>query len=298
MKISAIIVAAFTLYGCGASGAAQNDSADSATGSGNVVVAGASGSGSSGSSGSGSITLPDAGTPASSGCTPKPVGLIRDFRADDGGQYGHADFQSLTLFHTNDYDPKLGYPEQGIVAGELGSDQKPVFSGGTFRTVDSKETFDQWYRDVPDKNMTSEYELPLAPDSVTGHLVYDTSAFFPIDGQGFGDYGPGEDGIVHNFHFTFELHMTFAYQSGDVFRFRGDDDLFVFVNGKLAIDLGGVHAPMEGEVDLDARATELGLVLGGEYSLDVFQAERYTDQSNFRVETSLSFTNCEPIIVR
>ncbi len=287
------------LFGCSASGAAQDDFSGSSAGSGSVIAFGASGYGGTGAGGgTSSITLPDAGARTGAACAPKAVGLVRDFRADDGGQYGHPDFQSLTLFRQTDFDAELGYPEPGIVAAELGSDRKPVFSGGTFRTVESTGSFDAWYRDVADVNMATEYELPLAPDPLSGHLVYDTAAFFPVDQQGFGDYGPDMDGVVHNFHFTFELHMTFAYQSGDIFRFRGDDDLFVFIAGKLVIDLGGVHAPMEGEVDLDARAQELGLVLGGEYPIDIFQAERYTDQSNFRVETSLSFTNCDPIIVR
>lgn len=81
------------------------------------------------------------------------------------------------------------------------------------------------------------------------------------------------------------------------FSFTGDDDLWVFINGKLAIDLGGVHAPMAGEVDLAARAAELGLQPGEEYPIDFFQAERMNSQSNFHVETSLAFTNCDPIIV-
>jgi fibro-slime domain-containing protein len=88
--------------------------------------------------------------------------------------------------------------------------------------------------------------------------------------------------------------MTFKYSPGDVFSFRGDDDLFVFIDKKLVIDLGGAHAPMEASVELDT----LGLEAGKEYPIDFFHAERAASQSNFHIETSLQFTNCKPIIVR
>lgn len=257
---------------------------------------------SSGTGGTPTLMLPGAKDESQGGtnagepeCTPKAIGIVRDFRADDGGQLGHPDFQSKRLFAAEDYDKMLGYPEPGMVEPQLGPDKKPVFTSGVFKTVRSRDTFDQWYRDTEGVNIAMEHELPLANDPTTGTLVYDSSAFFPIDGKGFGNYGPGKDGVPHNFHFTFELHMTFAYVGGELFAFRGDDDLFVFINGRLAIDLGGVHAPMEAAVKLDERAEELGIQPGNEYTLDVFQAERFTDQSNFRLETSLSFTNCKPI---
>jgi fibro-slime domain-containing protein len=72
----------------------------------------------------------------------------------------------------------------------------------------------------------------------------------------------------------------------------GDDDLWVFVNGRLAIDLGGLHPPASSTLDLDAAASALGIVAGQQYSLDLFHAERHTEASNFRVDTTLAFTSC------
>jgi fibro-slime domain-containing protein len=146
---------------------------------------------------------------------------------------------------------------------------------------------------MPGINMTQEFKIPFTIDSNTGNRVYDSAAFFPLDGQLLGN-----EGRNHNFHFTFELHMEFKYSGGERFTFRGDDDVFVFINNNLAIDLGGVHSAERAEILLDERAAALGISPGNVYSIDFFQAERHTTQSSFRIETSLVFSNCKPIIVR
>ena len=59
--------------------------------------------------------------------------------------------------------------------------------------------------------------------------------------------------------------------------------MWVFVNGRLAVDLGGVHGALSGSVSLDAAAAALGLTVGGIYEVALFQAERHTTQSNYRL---------------
>ena len=68
-----------------------------------------------------------------------------------------------------------------------------------------------------------------------------------------------------------------------MFTFRGDDDLWLFVNGQLALDLGGLHPALEGSVVMDS----LGLVPGETYPMDIFHAERRTNASNFRIVTNI-----------
>lgn len=239
----------------------------------------------SGSGGSGGFSLPPPSSSGQGGSgTPstidpdgakcgKLIAVVRDFKAE------HGDFEKSEL-NTGRFD--------GIVRPELGPDGLPVYAPeGPTRSTSGKENFDQWYRDVEGTNMRFEVELPLTRAG-NGVSAYDNSSFFPLDGKGWpGQDLMGADGQMHNFHFTTEIRGKFKYRGGEVFTFRGDDDVFVFVNGKLALDLGGVHGVVEGTIDFDARAAELGLKVGEMYPLDVFHAERHTKRSNFRIQTSI-----------
>lgn len=188
-----------------------------------------------------------------------------------------------------DFEGPIGR-DPGIVADRLGSDGKPVYVGGTEGTTSGRANYDQWYRDTPGVNLGADIELPLEPiDEEASFFVFDDPDFFPIDRSLLGN-----EGRDHNFHFTLEASATFLYQGGEIFRFRGDDDVWVFINRRLAIDLGGVHSRLEATVDLDDAADELGLVLGERYEIHLFFAERHTDQSTFTIETSIADTlRCE-----
>jgi fibro-slime domain-containing protein len=83
---------------------------------------------------------------------------------------------------------------------------------------------------------------------------------------------------------------------GETFTFEGDDDVWVFINEKLAVDLGGLHFPETRSVSLDAQAAMLGIAKGGVYKLDLFHAERHSVQSNFRIDLNFTFESCGYVV--
>ncbi len=168
---------------------------------------------------------------------------------------------------------------------------KSTTTGGSLHTASA---FAQWYRDTPGVNLSKNIPITLVrqPNSNLYSFSDQVDAtyagrggFFPINNDLFGN-SPGQS---KNFGFTFELATSFVYtrNSGQLFTFTGDDDVFVFIDGKLVIDIGGVHSAVSQTIDLDRLNW---LVDGHTYSFKLFFAERHTTQSNVRIDTTITMT--------
>jgi fibro-slime domain-containing protein/LPXTG-motif cell wall-anchored protein len=183
----------------------------------------------------------------------------------------------------------------GLVKSTLGVDGTPDFLSeqGSITAA----SFENWYKyqapsgaNPGNKEITGQ-SLTLSLKAGTTD-VYGFSdvrrtgddGFFPICNLGFGN-----ENRVHNYHFTMKLSTNFTYVAGQKFSFTGDDDVWVFIDKKLVVDLGGVHTSETGSVNLDT----LGLTPGSTYDFDLFFAERHTTDSNFAMETSIKLNPVE-----
>lgn len=161
------------------------------------------------------------------------------------------------------------------------------------------------------------YQGTLLVEEVDGNPL-----FFPVDGDMFTpaselaeakispDYGSDSwltEGVttgtvvMHNFSFTSEVRYWFKYDASLSYTldFMGDDDVWVFINRKLAVDIGGIHATDSGSVTLDASsAAAFGLESGKVYEVELFHAERQKDASTFKLTLSgfsAAASECKPI---
>jgi fibro-slime domain-containing protein len=155
----------------------------------------------------------------------------------------------------------------GVVALASGGD---VLSAGTFA---------EWWRDVLGVNMSTVQSLTLTRDPL-GTYAFINDNYRPLDGQLLGN-----EGDVHNYHFTLEFDADFTYDAtaGQWLEVRCTDDTYVFINGRLVIDLGGLGFNKVQYVDLD----RLGLPDGEPARLQLFHAQRQRGLAIFRVRTNL-----------
>lgn len=220
---------------------------------------------------------------------------------------------------------------QGLVDDSLGEDGLPQFNlfvynpfdtglsaddRVVYQDVDTEFVYEDGYYLLDSDRYAYRYD---AADNTNRIAGTNSSGFFPL---------PQQDG-KENIHFAMKFATDFTmnedgtYDGKDcVFEFSGDDDVWVYVDGKLALDLGGIHERCSGKIDFGQQKVvyncaafdtdrpgetvtykaagstvdfkELGLdgiCDNGKHTLQFFYLERGGGESNCKIKFNLPTIN-------
>ena len=190
--------------------------------------------------------------------------------------------------------------ENNLVDYELNENHFPVFQSGELTPNKGIGETQRWYDAVDGKSASFLGTLGLKYEAQGADFYFSRDGFYPLDEVKFSDGDSvNKDGHNHLFTMTFAVPFMTLANGAERFEITADDDTFVFVGDKLAIDMGGVHGPVtgvfeitdEGEVysavgDQELGYTGIRLKAGDGSMVRIFHADRDSSESVFGVRFS------------
>lgn len=187
--------------------------------------------------------------------------------------------------------------EQGMVDYYLGDSELPVAIGGELTSNKGVADMTRWFSEVEGKSKEFLGTLNLKYQGEGAVFSYENDRFYPLDEKDFSE-GDATNKDNHNHLFTmkFEVPFTVLADGEEEFEIKADDDTFVFVGDRLAIDLGGIHEAAVGRIainqagevyvsygDAEGAYSGISVVPGEEETIRIFHADRDSAESVFGV---------------
>lgn len=238
-------------------------------------------------------------------------GLVADQLKDDGlyTAYNEAlepHFNKEFLLGENSKNAKLGEVYENVsfpftkVKNEDGVDYWTFDSAETTLAMRKDTSSDSYYlKDVGNQdwarnvNSTGKQDWDHTWDNGTQHATSTKYGFFP-----FNETSTGSSGVTYNYGFGTKIEFNFRLtEDGTVlaedpssrtgtkevpitFEFSGDDDVWVFIDGKLALDVGGAHGRVTGNLNFENKTATVSHVKAS--AADGIQGAKQT--SNFEIQ--------------
>ncbi len=165
-------------------------------------------------------------------------------------------------------------PSLGIFLPQLDNNCKPTlntsFIGNSLQCINEAESINQWFNN--DGN-----GFPIHMNAPGGPL--NNTYLYPST--------PIEK-IVKPF-FTCSAHLCFVHRPLKTFFVNTNNELWLFVNNVLVLDMGGIHGTINGSINFDT----LGLQENQTYKIDLFIAQRRTTHAIMTTQSNLCLFACD-----
>ncbi len=233
---------------------------------------------------------------------PAPANSLREREAADyTGYYGFQEYDYSKSAANKQCNANSSQATKGMVRDTLDYSQckagekrrycaRPLPANPPPDKMCYGEHLETWYTNG---SHTKTFNEVLTLTLKNGLYEIDTAGYFPLDKypdeQTFGKENT-VNRVAHNFGFTVAGSAEFKYvkDNNDKFAFRGDDDMWMFIDGVLVMDLGGVHQRLADSVSIDTVASKRGWKDGSTHTINFFYAERQTHESNLMLRFRLT----------
>lgn len=192
---------------------------------------------------------------------------------------------------------EFNYPEPGFFEDSNDTCTVTVKKQGWFGPYDVQETrfLRKVYKDLKlgFEQKGDTYTLKNVKDQNGNILTTEGADFYPLDGDRQLSYENSE--TAHNYFFGMRYDVSFKigdYVGPMNYEFTGDDDLWVLLDGKVVLDLGGIHQAASETVDIWEKLGKTADELTPEekekeHTLTVLYMERGAGNSNCKMKFTL-----------